>query len=170
MLNKFKQYRILIPFIIAIIVFGGLFIYVLVNTGPKTPLSCEQFDTIAENLGYETIDTTSEYTDFGSSFIASSKIVSNDFRFEYFEFNDSSGAKALYGSTYTKIIGKRSLHDVEYSDYYNNYRHYALESNGKYYSIIYVGNTATYAECDATYKNKVLDILTEMDYRPDKNK
>ena len=170
MLNKLKQNRIIIVFFIAIIVFISIIVFFMVNTGPKTPLTCEQFDAIAKNLGYETIETTSEYTDFGSSFIASSKIVSNDFRFEYFEFNDSSSAKALYGSTYTKIIGKRSLHDVEYSDYYNNYRHYALESNGKYYSIIYVGNTATYAECEATYKNKVLDILTEMDYRPDKNK
>lgn len=167
MLNK-KQFKLMIPIIIAVIVFGVLIVYVLINTGSKTPLTCGQFDSIAKELGYETTDTSSEYSNLGDTLVASRKIISDDFRFEYLEFNDSSSAKALYGSMYTKIIGKRSQHDVEYSDYYSNYRHYALESNGKYYSIIYVGNTASYAECDATYKNDVLDILTEMDYRPDK--
>lgn len=170
MLNKIKYYRIPIMFIIAILVFIGIVIFFIVHTGPKTPLTCEQFDQIANELGYETTDTTDKYTDFDETFIASRKIISDDFRFEYFEFNDSSSATSLYSGTYTEIIGKRSLHDIEYSDYYNNYRHYALESNGKYYTVIYVENTTVVAECDATYKGKVLDILTEMDYRPDKKK
>ena len=167
MMNK-NKFKMMIPIIVAIIVFSGFIIYALINTGTKTPLTCEQFDTIVNDLGYETINTTNEYNDFGEMFISSRRIDSDDFRFEYFEFNDSSSATSLYSGIYTEIIGKRSLHDIEYSDYYKNYRHYALESNGKYYSIIYVGNTAAYAECDAEHKNKVLDILTEMDYRPDK--
>ena len=167
MINK-KQIRLMLPIIIAIVVFGVLIIYVLISTGSKAPLTCEQFDSIAKDLGYETIDTTTEYDNLGDTLVASRKIVSEDFRFEYLEFNEASNAKALYGSMYNKIIGKRSQHDVEYSDYYNNYRHYALESNGKYYTVIYVENTAVYAECSFEHKNEVLDILTEMDYRPDK--
>lgn len=166
MINKFKQYRILIPFIIAVIVFGGLFIYVLVNTGPKTPLTCEQFDTVAKDLGYVTTDTSSDYTDYGESLIGCRKIVSDDFRFEYFEFDSSDMAKSLYSTAYTQIIKKRSQHDAEYSSYYNNYRQYGLRSNGKYYMTTYVGNTSVYVECKEEYMGDIYDILEEMNYNP----
>ena len=109
-------------------------IYVILNTGSKDPLTCEQFEQIVNEFGYETLDTI------------------------------DSSAREIYGSMYNKIIGKRSQHDAEYSAYYNNYRQYGLRSNGKFYLIIYVENTNVYAECSEEYMNDIFNILDAMNY------
>ncbi|MBQ9228883.1 MAG: hypothetical protein IJ168_08650 [Eubacterium sp.] len=139
-------------------------IYVILNTGSKDPLTCEQFEQIVNDFGYETLDTFDEYTNLGETLTGSRKIVSDDFRFEFFEWTSSSSAREIYGSMYNKIIGKRSQHDAEYSAYYNNYRQYGLRSNGKFYLIIYVENTNVYAECSEEYMNDIFNILDAMNY------
>ena len=169
MFDKIKYYRIPIMFITGIIVFIGIFIFFVVNTGEKTPLTCEQFEETANSLGYDTMDTTTEYDNLGNTLVGSRKIVSDDFRFEYFEFTSSDSSESLFASTYQKIIGKRSQHDAEYSSYYNNYNMYGLRSKGKYYVVMYVGNTSVYGECKEEYMVDIYNILEGMNYNPKNN-
>ena len=168
--NK-RIFRIIFVMVVCVSVFG-IFGFAIINGQPKYALTCEQFDKIAANLGYETTDSTEQYQEqFDSTLIGSRGIHSNVLRFEFFEFSNSDMAHKLWSSCYQEIIKNRSPHDVEYENYYSNYREYALESLGKYYTVIYVGNTAVLAECaNEESINDILNILEEMEYNPKASK
>ena len=167
--NK-RTFRILFVTVVCVCVLG-IFGYAVLNGQPKEPLTCEQFDKIGEQLGYDVKDSTQEYQDeFGSSLKGSRGIHSNVLRFEFFEFTDKETPHAVWSSCYQKIIENRSRSDIEYENYYANYRQYALKSSGRYYTVIYVGNTAVFAECSNEESiNDILNILKAMNYNPKSN-
>ena len=168
-INLFNRKIVRIIFVTIVCVsLLAIFIYGFVNGQPKEPLTCEQFDMIGEQLGYDVKDSTQEYLDeFGSSLKGSRGIHSNVLRFEFFEFTDKETPHAVWTSCYQKIIENRSRSDIEYENYYANYRQYALKSLGRYYTVIYVGNTAVFAECSNEESiEEILNILAEMKYNP----
>ncbi len=168
-----RTFRIIFVIIVCASVFG-IWGYAIINGQPKDPLTCEQFDQIATELGYETTDATEEYRQkFGDVVKGSRGIHSSVLRFEFFEFTNDDSASSLWTGCYKEIIKNRSAHDVEYDNYYANYREYALKSEGRYYTVIYVGNTTVVAECaNEETIDEIIGILEKMDYnpKPSKNK
>lgn len=165
-----KKFRVFFVITIVIAVFA-IFSYAITNGQPKEPITCVQFDQIAEKLGYETTDSTEQYRkQFGDVVIGGRGIHSDVLRFEFLEFADDDSALSLWTGCYKEIIKNRSQNDVEYENNFSNYSQYALKSLGKYYTVINVGNTTVLAECaNEQTINEIINILAEMKYNPKKS-
>ena len=165
-----KSFRIVFISVISISLIAIL-VFVFTNGQAKEPLTCEQFDNIALELGYDTTDSTEQYREeFGDVVIGGRGIYSSVLRFEFLEFNNDDSASSLWTGCYKEIIKNRSKYDIEYENYYSNYSQYALKSSGKYYTVINVGNTTVLAECaNEESIDDIIKILAKMNYNPKNN-
>lgn len=162
----------------AIYLIGGFIILVLAvmlvvmfaNTGEKTPVTCEELNTKLIEMGYEPADTTYAYSDQNASLKRSIAIDTGKVRFDFFEFDNDNSALSLFENSQAEINKNRNANSQDWTAHYNNYVMYSTQSDGIYYIVIRVGNTAIDAYCDAENKSELDTILASIDYTSTKQK
>ncbi len=147
-----------------VIALAAILITIFVNTGDKTPVTCEELNTKLVDLGYEPADTTYAYSDQNSSLKRSIAIDTGNLRFDFFEFDNDNSALSLFKNSQAEINQKRNANSQDWTAHYNNYVMYSTQSDGIYYIVIRVGNTTTDAYCDKEYKSELDTILLSIDY------
>ena len=78
-----------------VIALAAILITIFVNTGDKTPVTCEELNTKLVDLGYEPADTTYAYSDQNSSLKRSIAIDTGNLRFDFFEFDNDNRVEFL---------------------------------------------------------------------------
>ncbi len=147
-----------------ILTFLTIMIILFVNTGEKTPATCEQVNSTLVNLGYYSENSTDYYVKQNSKLKESVAGNNGNVSFYFFEFDDDETALSEFKNIQTQINQKRELGYHDWHEFYNNYAMYSMLSNGTYYITIWVGNTALYAFCDEEYKGEIGEILTAIGY------
>lgn len=150
-----------------VIALAAILITIFVNTGEKTPATCEQVNSALVNLGYNSADSTDYYIKQNSKLKSSVAGNNGNVSFYFFEFddNDSDSALLTFENIQTQINKKRELGYHDWDEHYNNYAMYSMSSNGIYYMTIWVGNTAIYAYCDEEHTGELGEILTAIGYQ-----
>lgn len=164
-----KQIKKILPLILFIFVFITLLSLVIkfYSTGLPEPVSATQINDILIKNDFNPIDMTelvqSNFLNAGlKSCIVSEQ---NDIRFEYYNFDNQSGALKLYREAQELIITtKMAAPKTEIEIGKHNYKFYSLAANGYYSVTVYVENTAIYAYCDIINQSKIIGILDKIGY------
>lgn len=137
------------------------------STGQPTAVSVEGIKTALASQNLEPIDVTdSSYDKFPDAGLKKCIVAEQkDIRFEFYEFDNSKSAMAVYRQAHSLIITTKLANPrVEISYGKVKYQVYTLKANGEYSAAICVGNTAIYAYCDAENDVIINRILESIGY------
>jgi len=148
-----------------VIALAAILITIFVNTGDKTPATCQQVNTQLITLGYDPIDCTDTYKKQSQNLNGSIYSNSDRVHFYFFEFDNKNSAYSLFYNNHDLIYKNISEGFREWDEHYDNYAMYSMSSNGIYYMTIWVGNTAIYAYCDEEHTGELGEILTAIGYQ-----
>lgn len=157
--------KVIYPCIASIVlVFAVMMIVTFANTGEKTPVTSQKVWNELVTLGYEPADLTYAYNEQNSHLQKSIAIKTSSIRFDFFEFDNDNSALSLFKNSQDQINKNRNANSQDWTAHYNNYVMYSTQSDGIYYIVIRVGNTAIDAYCDSEYKSEPDAILLSIDY------
>ena len=86
-----------------VISLAAILITIFVNTGEKTPVTCEELNTKLIVMGYEPIDSTYYYQEQNSHLKGSIAIDTGNLRFDFFEFDNDDSAYTLFYNNHDLI-------------------------------------------------------------------
>ncbi len=164
-----KRLKKLIPLIIFICVLT-LLLYVILHfysTGIPESASVQQVIDSLTDKGLNPNDVTDNaIANFQNAGLKTCLIAENDdFRFEFFDFDNSASALKVYGNAQTLIVTERlATPKIEIRNRKTGYDFYSLEAIGMYSVAIRVNHTAVYAYCDIENQTKLNQILDDIRY------
>lgn len=131
----------------------------------KESITAEDFKVKMQEKGYEIYDATSQFANY--SYVKKVYIaVSNDqtYKIEFYEMSDDENAISFYNNNKSIFESYKGNTVSEGSTNLKNYSKYNLTSNGKYYVISRINNTAAYVNSDSNYKDNINSVLNDLGY------
>lgn len=149
---------------IIILLFTIIIVFAFSGSGSKTPISCDEANSIISKSGYEVSDITNLYDTKNNPQTKVIGVETDTMHLEFFELENSNTADNIYGQFTTLMLDYRKGNYYDGTAGYSNYKMYWMSSNNVYYTIIRVENTVLYAYCDEDCKDSLFKILTDMGY------
>ena len=131
------------------------------------PITAEEVNQVLIAHNLQPIDVTEQaLNSFGDVGLQNCIIAEkDDMRFEYYAFDNSAAARAVYRKAYDIIkIERMAVPRREIENGRRNYLTYSLEAAGMYSITVSANNTAVYAYCNAENSAILNDILISLGF------
>lgn len=131
----------------------------------KNAITAEEFKTKMENKDYVVLNAIAQFEGFDyvkQVYIASPSDYT--YQIEFYEFTENEYAQSFYNNSKNIFENRKGSASADTEVNLSNHSKYTLSSNGKYYAISRVGNTAIYIEVNDTYRDTVKDVLKKLGY------
>ncbi len=165
----------LLPILVFLLIFSAaLFgVYKLYTGGVPKPATEQEVKNAITNVGFQVTDisdNSSEITFYNDNVINCVLTNENDIHFEFYTCHDTESAAEIYSQAHSLIYTTRmSYPNIEISNRKINYSDYSLDADGIYSITMFTENTAVYACCNSENKNKVLELLSAINYVDNKS-
>lgn len=165
MKKQTKIILIVVGIIVALLLIATIFFVAKLVNKEVTPITAEEFKTEMEKRDFTIATATTQFAE--ADYVKQVYIAlpsDYSYQIEFYEFTEEQYATSFYNNN--KSIFEKTAGSVKAENEINlkNHGKYAISTNGKYSSVIRVGNTAVYISVNDTYKDKVKEMIKKIGY------